>query len=65
MHTSQNVPGTCGRYVVTDPAHVSAAAALRHAYQHPSTRPDVVGLVRDLADYDKAFGLDAEQMRPR
>jgi Mu transposase, C-terminal domain/Helix-turn-helix domain of resolvase len=50
---------------VTDPAHVSAAAALRHAYQHPSTRPEVAGLVRDLADYDKAFGIEAKQMRPR
>lgn len=51
---------------VTDPAHVSAAAALRSAYQHPSARrPEVAGLVRDLADYDKAFGIDAEQMRPR
>ncbi len=26
---------------VTDPAHVDAAAALRHAYQHPITRPEV------------------------
>jgi transposase len=25
---------------VTDPAHVTAAAALRHAYQHPTTRPE-------------------------
>jgi len=50
---------------VTDPTHVSAAAALRHAYQHPITRPEVQDLVRDLADYDKAFGIDAEQMRPR
>jgi hypothetical protein len=50
---------------VTDPAHVTAAAALRHAYQHPTTRPDVAELVRDLADYDKAFGIDAEQLRPR
>jgi transposase len=50
---------------VSDPAHVSAAAALRQAYQHPSTRPEVAGLVRDLADYDKAFGIDADQMRPR
>jgi hypothetical protein len=41
---------------VTDPAHVSAAAALRRAYQHPP--PEVQGLVRDLADYDKAFGRD-------
>jgi transposase len=50
---------------VTDPTHVKAAAALRHAYQHPITRPEVQDLVRDLADYDKAFGIDAEQMRPR
>jgi hypothetical protein len=50
---------------VTDPAHVKAAAALRHAYQHPITRPEVQDMVRDLADYDKAFGIDAEQMRPR
>jgi hypothetical protein len=50
---------------VTDPAHVTAAAVLRHAYQHPTTRPEVHDLTRDLADYDKAFGIDAEQMRPR
>jgi transposase len=50
---------------VTDPAHVTAAAALRHAYQHPTIRPDVQDLVRDLADYDKVFGIDAAQMRPR
>ena len=50
---------------VTDPAHVKAAAVLRHAYQHPITRPEARDLVRDLADYDKAFGIDAEQMRPR
>jgi len=50
---------------VTDPAHVTAAAQLRHAYQHPAARPEVAGLVRDLTDYDKAFGIDTEQMRPR
>jgi transposase len=50
---------------VTDPAHVSAAAALRRAYQHPSTRPQAADLVRDLADYDKAFGIDAEHMSQR
>lgn len=48
---------------VTDPAHVTAAAVLRHAYQHPTTRSEVAGLVRDLADYDKAFGIDAEELR--
>ena len=50
---------------VTDPAHVSAAAQLRRAYQHPATRAEGADLVRDLADYDKAFGIDAEQLRPR
>lgn len=53
---------------VTDPAHVSAAAALRHAYQHTDphqgSRSEAAGLVRDLTDYDKAFGIDAEQLRP-
>jgi hypothetical protein len=49
---------------VTDPAHVTAAAALRHAFQHPISRPEVQYLVRDLADYDKAFGIDAEQLKP-
>ena len=51
---------------VTDPAHVSAAAALRRAFQHPaSTPPPAESLVRDLAEYDTAFGIDAETMRPR
>ena len=41
-----------------DPAHVVTAATLRHDYQHP-TPPGSTdeGLVRDLADYDRAFGL--------
>jgi transposase len=50
---------------VTDPAHVTAAAALRHAYQHPTTRPEVAGLVRDLTDYDKAFGIDPDELESR
>ncbi len=50
---------------VTDPAHVATAAGLRHAYQHPGARPEEAALVRDLADYDKAFGIDGDQMRPR
>ena len=42
---------------ITDPAHVASAAKLRSAYGRPRpTTPDVG--VRDLADYDKAFGLD-------
>jgi hypothetical protein len=44
---------------VTDPAHVQAAARLRAAFQHP--RRAVVAaeheLVRDLGEYDRAFGL--------
>nr|WP_151527038.1 IS21 family transposase [Serinicoccus kebangsaanensis] len=50
---------------VTDPAHVTAAAALRHAYQHPRTRPEADELIRDLADYDKAFGIDAGELESR
>src|SRR6478735_1621503 len=50
---------------VTDPAHVTAAAALRHAYQHPSTRPEEAALVRDLADYDQAFGINPDELAPR
>lgn len=43
---------------VTDPAHVTAAKVLREQFQlpRPAADPDV-GLVRDLADYDRAFGL--------
>jgi transposase len=43
---------------ITDPAHVSTAAALRHDYQHPAPAvPDQDAMVADLADYDRAFGL--------
>ena len=44
---------------VTDPAHVATAAVLHRAYQqhpHPVAEPDP--LVRDLADYDRAFGIE-------
>ena len=43
---------------ITDPTHVAAAKALREQFQRPrpTTHPDD-GLVRDLADYDRAFGL--------
>lgn len=45
---------------VTDPAHKEAARQLRHRFQHPG-RPAVDdGLARDLADYDRAFGLIVE-----
>ena len=43
---------------ITDPAHVAAAKVLREQFQlpRPTSDPDA-GLVRDLADYDRAFGL--------
>ena len=43
---------------ITDPAHVAAAKVLREQFQQP--RPaaqEHEGLVRDLADYDRAFGV--------
>jgi hypothetical protein len=43
--------------VITDPAHRDAAAALRREFQQPRPGPASEDLVRDLADYDRAFGL--------
>lgn len=46
---------------ITDPAHVIAAKQLREAFQQPrlmSSPTEVV--VRDLADYDTAFGVTIE-----
>jgi hypothetical protein len=44
---------------VTDPAHVDIAARLRHEFQHPTAAAsEEEGMVRDLAEYDRAFGLD-------
>lgn len=44
---------------ITDPAHVATAKILRQQYQQP--RPPTVAddelLLRDLAEYDQAFGL--------
>jgi transposase len=44
---------------LTDPAHVAAAKMLREQYLQPARpAPDPHdGLMRDLADYDRAFGL--------
>lgn len=49
---------------ITDPAHVAAAKQLREQYQLPRPAADPVDeLVRDLADYDRAFGLiDGEEV---
>lgn len=43
---------------VTDPAHIDIAARLRHEFQHPTPPAPVQDeMVRDLAEYDRAFGL--------
>jgi hypothetical protein len=43
---------------ITDPAHVIAAKVLREQFQRPRPTADPLdALVRDLADYDRAFGL--------
>jgi len=41
---------------ITDPAHVEAARAQRKAFQTPPPVGEPTGL-RDLADYDRAFGV--------
>jgi hypothetical protein len=43
---------------VTDPAHLAAAKQLRQQFLEPSrTAVEPDSLARDLADYDRAFGL--------
>jgi hypothetical protein len=42
---------------VTDPAHVTIAQQLREEFARPRTRDDSA-LIRDLADYDQAFGIN-------
>jgi hypothetical protein len=42
---------------VTDPTHVTTAAVLRQRFRTPRTVEADDGSVRDLADYDRAFGL--------
>jgi hypothetical protein len=43
---------------VTDPAHVAVAQQLREDFTRPRSRDVDSALVRDLADYDRAFGVD-------
>lgn len=44
---------------ITDPTHVESAARVREQFQIPrTTDPANDGLTRDLADYDRAFGLE-------
>jgi transposase len=45
---------------VTDPTHVATAAVLRRQARAPRTAPASDDLSRDLADYDRAFGLGGE-----
>jgi hypothetical protein len=42
---------------VTDPAHVELAGWLRKQFQQPRSTAAGDDLVRDLSDYDRAFGL--------
>ncbi|WP_437123539.1 IS21 family transposase [Subtercola boreus] len=42
---------------ITDPAHVATAKVLREQFQRPRAIADNDDLTRDLADYDRAFGL--------
>ena len=47
---------------IADPAHVAAAKVLREQFQQPRPAPPAPeeALVRDLAEYDRAFGLADE-----
>ncbi|MET9318571.1 IS21 family transposase [Kribbella sp. NPDC003505] len=45
----------------TDPAHVQTAAWLRKQFQQPRAVVSGDDLARDLSDYDRAFGLTAEE----
>lgn len=47
---------------VTDPTHVATAQQLRENFARPRTRDVDLTLVRDLADYDRAFGIDASEV---
>lgn len=46
---------------ITNPAHVTAARQMREAFQQPRSVSSVTEVgVRDLADYDTAFGVNIE-----
>jgi hypothetical protein len=45
------------RQTLTDPTHVATAAMLRHQFQAGPRPAAGDQLVRDLADYDRAFGV--------
>lgn len=44
------------RLTITDPDHVEAARNMRKVFQNPAPAADAAG-PRDLADYDRAFGV--------
>lgn len=46
---------------LTDTAHVETAARLRREFQQPRPGPASDPLARDLADYDRAFGLASSE----
>lgn len=46
---------------LTDTAHVATAARLRREFQQPRLRAASDPLARDLADYDRAFGLASSE----
>jgi hypothetical protein len=51
---------------VTDPGHVTTARRLRREFRQPRPSAQAGDLLRDLADYDRAFGLitaDSEAAR--
>ena len=43
---------------ITDPTDVTTAGRLRVVFQSPRVVATDVDLIRDLADYDTAFGVD-------
>ena len=47
---------------ITDTSHVDTARRLRQEFQQPRTQAASDGLVRDLADYDRAFGLESREV---
>lgn len=51
-----------GRHAtITDPAHVATAKTLRSRFQQPArTAGEDRDLVRDLSEYDRAFGVDLQ-----
>lgn len=65
---SVRLDGTAGRspqnlargQTVADPVHVETAKQLRWQYLHPRIADPAKDLHRDLADYDRAFGLSVD-----